>query len=73
MEALYRAYKMAAEAAVAGVLAAAELPPLRPDTASEASRRPAANGGLGASASAEAVSEEKARVPAPACQPWTAH
>ena len=52
---------MTAEAAVTGVLAAAAPSPLRPDTATEALRRPAAKGGLGASTSAEAESKEEAR------------
>ena len=56
-DAFYQAFGMSAEAAVTGVLAAS--PPLRSDT--EASSRPAVNGGLGASASAEAESEEEAR------------
>ena len=59
--ALNEAFGMPAKAAVTGVLAAAAPSPLHSDTATEALRRPAANGGLGASASSEAGSEEEAR------------
>ena len=52
--ALYQAFGITAEAALTGVLAAAAPSPLRPATATEASRRPVAKGGMGASASAEA-------------------
>ena len=45
--ALYQAFEMSAEAAVTGVLAASAPSPLRPDTATEASRQTAANGGQG--------------------------
>ena len=59
--ALYQAFGMSAEAAVVGILAASAPPPLRPDTATEASSGPAASGGLGTSASAGAEFEEEAR------------
>ena len=55
--ALYQAFGMSAEAAVAGLLAASAHAPLRPDAATEAPSRP----GLGESASADAESEEAAR------------
>ena len=42
--ALYQAFGMSAEAEVTGILAASVPYPLRPDTATEASSRPAASG-----------------------------